>query len=131
VAVALDCPFVARANAADIPRTKEIMKEAIRSKGLALVDLFQACVSFNKINTYAWYKEHTYYLDGSHDPSDRMAAFAKAVETERYPLGILYRKEGRPTFEEQQPAWKRSAEPLYARKLDPEKFRKFLHSKVV
>jgi len=95
------------------------------------VDIFQACISFNKLNTYAWYKEHTYNLDASHDPTDRAAAFARAVETERYPLGVLYRKDGKPTFEEQQPALKRSAEPLYARKLDPEKYRKLLHSKAV
>ncbi len=131
VAVALDCGFVARANAADIPKTKEIMKEAIRFKGFALVDLFQACVSFNKLNTYQWYKEHTYYLDASHDPADRMAAFARAVEMDRYPLGVLYRKDGKPTFEEQQPALQRSAEPLYGRRIDPAKFRKLLRSKAV
>ena len=76
--------FVARANAMDREQTKELMKKAITHKGYALLDVFQPCVTYNKINTYQWFKEHTYYLDESHDPTNRMQAFEKATEdTER------------------------------------------------
>ena len=62
VAIALDASFVARAFIGDMEKTKEILKKAITHKGYALVDIFQPCVSFNKINTYKWFKENTYYL---------------------------------------------------------------------
>ena len=86
LAVALDASFVARAFSGDIEQTKEILKEAISHKGFALVDIFQPCVSFNKVNTHKWFKENTYYLDKSHDPDDRGVAFQKAVERENFRL---------------------------------------------
>ena len=63
VAIALDAPFVARAFAGDPEKTKEILKKAIQHRGFSLVDIFQPCVSFNKINTYQWFKDNTYYLE--------------------------------------------------------------------
>jgi len=52
VAIALDAGFVARAYAGDAEQTKEILNKAIKHRGYALVDIFQPCVSFNKLNTY-------------------------------------------------------------------------------
>ena len=92
VAIALNCSFVARAFAGDVEKTKEILKSAILHKGFALVDVLQPCVTFNKLNTYQWFKENSYYLEDSHDPSDRQAAFARSVESEKLPLGIFFRR---------------------------------------
>jgi len=102
VAISLDASFVARVFAGDIDKTKEILKQAITHKGYALVDVLHPCVSFNKLNTYQWYKDNTYYIDGSHDISDRKAAFAKAIEEVKLPLGIFYIKNSKKTFEENQ-----------------------------
>jgi 2-oxoglutarate ferredoxin oxidoreductase subunit beta len=103
LAVALDCSFAARSFAGDIEHLKGMMKEAINHKGFALVDILQPCVSFNKVNTYEWYRQRVYHLGGEHDPSDRNAAFAMALEWgDKIPLGIIYRN-NRPTFEERFP----------------------------
>ena len=58
VAIALDASFVARAYIGDMDQTKEIFKKAINHKGYALVDVFQPCVTFNKLNTYQWFKDN-------------------------------------------------------------------------
>ncbi len=100
VSLALDAPFVARASVGDGERTKEIIKQAISFRGFAVVDIFQPCVIFNKLNTYLWFKENTYYLPDEYDPTDRIQAFAKATETGKLPLGIFYRKEGRKVYED-------------------------------
>ncbi|MEO0128107.1 MAG: thiamine pyrophosphate-dependent enzyme [candidate division WOR-3 bacterium] len=100
IAVALDASFVARTFIGDIDQTKEIIKQAIIHKGYALVDILQPCVSFNKINTYAWFKEHTYYLDDSYNPLDRYEAFKKACEEDPMPLGIIYKNPNRKAFED-------------------------------
>jgi 2-oxoglutarate ferredoxin oxidoreductase subunit beta len=99
LAVALDASFVARAFIGDIEETKEIMKEAISHKGFALLDIFQPCPTYNRVNTFQWFNENTYYLDGSHDPINRVEAFTKAIEGPKFPLGIIYQKT-KPTFEE-------------------------------
>jgi len=118
LAVALDASFVARAFSGDIEQTKEILKEAISHRGFALVDIFQPCVSFNKVNTHQWFKENTYYLDNSHDPHDRGVAFQKAVEREKLPLGIFYRNDKKSTFEENVGVYRQNKEPLALRKLE-------------
>ncbi len=104
VAVAMDCSFAARAFAGDTEHLTAIMQEAIRHRGFALVDILQPCVTFNKVNTYEWYRQRVYRLaPADHDPRDRAAAFAKALEWgDHIPLGVLYRNE-RPTFEERLP----------------------------
>jgi 2-oxoglutarate ferredoxin oxidoreductase subunit beta len=102
-AVAMDCSFAARAFAGDIEHLKGIMKEAINHKGFSLVDILQPCVTFNKVNTYEWYRQRVYKLGPDHDPANRNAAFQRSLEWgDRIPLGIIYRN-NRPTFEERFP----------------------------
>ena len=98
LAVALDCSFVARGYAGEPEHLAELMKEALGHKGFALLDIFQPCVTYNKVNTYQWFAERVYRLDASYDPRDRAGAFAKALETGgRLPLGVIYRND-RPPF---------------------------------
>jgi 2-oxoglutarate ferredoxin oxidoreductase subunit beta len=118
LAIALDASFVARAFSGDIEQTKAILEQAISHKGFALVDIFQPCVSFNKVNTHKWFKENTYYLDKSHDPLNRAVAFQKAVEREKLPLGIFYRNDKKSTFEENVGVYRQNKEPLALRKLE-------------
>jgi 2-oxoglutarate ferredoxin oxidoreductase subunit beta len=96
----------------------DVIKAAINHKGLSIVDIFQPCVTFNKINTYKWYQENTYIME-NHDKSDRRAALEKAFETEKYPLGILYETQ-RETFEELTPGNRGFKEPLFKRTLNRE-----------
>lgn len=98
VAIALDASFVARAFSGDIEHTTGILKKAVEHKGYALVDIFQPCVSFNKLNTVQWFEEHTYKLE-DHDPTNRLKAFEKATEAERLPLGVFYTSPPKSTFE--------------------------------
>lgn len=100
VSLALDAPFIARASAGDGEETKEIIKQAVSFKGCSVVDIFQPCVIFNKINTYQWFRENTYYLPDGYDSTDRRLAFEKAIETEKLPLGVIYRREGRELYED-------------------------------
>lgn len=131
-AIAQNASFVARAFCGDIDKTKDILKQAILHRGYALVDIFQPCVTFNKINTYKWYQENTYYLDESHDKSDRIKAFERAVETieksGKLPLGIFYINESKTIFEENQ-ANKAIAEMSFwdRRKSRKEKLQDLIH----
>jgi len=120
VAIALDASFVARCFAGDTEQTKDILKKAITHKGYALVDIFQPCVSFNKLNTYQWFKENTYHLK-DHDFSDRHQAFEKATEFDRLALGVFYTSPRKATFEENISIYQENDRPLYEREPDMEK----------
>lgn len=123
VAIALDAGFVARAFIGDADKTKEILKKAITHKGYALVDIFQPCVTFNKINTWQWFKEHTYYLADSYDPRDRSAAFKRALETDKLPLGIFYINPNKSTFEDNVGIYQQDNRPLFEREPDVNRLR--------
>ena len=127
VAIALDAGFVARAFAGDADQTREIIKKAIAHKGYALVDIFQPCVSFNRLNTYQWFKERTYYLENN-DPADRDDAFKRATEREKLPLGIFYLNSDKKTFEENVGIYREDSLPLYAREPDPGKMRSLIEA---
>ncbi|MFC1606642.1 thiamine pyrophosphate-dependent enzyme [Candidatus Latescibacterota bacterium] len=129
IALSLGATFVARAFSGDMDQMVEIMKKAISHKGYALVDIFQPCVSFNKINTFKWFKEYTYYLDESHDSGDRDAAFGKATEKGKLPLGIFYVSEGKPTFESNIKLYDGSDTPLFRRSHDSAKIKNLIDSK--
>ena len=119
VAIALNASFVARAFMGHKEQAKEMIKQAIVHKGYALVDIFQPCVTFNPVNTYQWFKDNTYYLDESHPVTDRTAAFAKATEEAPWPLGVFYRREDVPTFENEVAAVFGTNTPLFQRERTP------------
>ncbi|MEG0379005.1 MAG: 2-oxoacid:ferredoxin oxidoreductase subunit beta [Eubacterium sp.] len=91
VAIAAGATFVARSFSGDKAHLAEMMKQAIKHKGYALVDILQPCVSFNKVNTFKYYKEHTYKLDAAYDKTDKITALSTVLKNDgKIPLGILY-----------------------------------------
>jgi 2-oxoglutarate/2-oxoacid ferredoxin oxidoreductase subunit beta len=126
LAIAMNVGFVARALSGDIQGTKDIMKRAIRHKGLSIVDIFQPCVSFNKLNTMQWFRANTYALGPDYDPRDRAAAFAKAIEEMPFPLGVLYESDERKSFEETLSVYREDKRPLRGRGHDLERLRELM-----
>jgi 2-oxoglutarate ferredoxin oxidoreductase subunit beta len=102
LALAAGATFVARGFAGDTKGLASLIAQALEHKGYALVDILQPCVTFNRKNTYDWYRERVYSLEETgYDPGDRVAAFQKALEWgDRIPLGVFYRTR-RPSYEEQ------------------------------
>lgn len=116
--VSLDASFVARTFSGYFDPTVEIFKQAIQHRGYALVDVFQPCVSFNKVNTYEWYKQNTYIFPGSYDPTDRELAFKIATDTNKFALGVIYKNPNKPIFEEQLVAYETDKTPVAFRGLE-------------
>jgi 2-oxoglutarate ferredoxin oxidoreductase subunit beta len=118
VAVAMRANFVARGFSGMIDHLAGLIAEAIGHPGFALVDILQPCVSFNKVNTFAWYRQRVKELGQEYDPSDFEAA-ARTAELfgDTIPLGVIY-KGNHPSFIERQGAL--AAGPLVGRKVDRE-----------
>ena len=126
VALSLGATFVARAFSGNVEHTKTIIKAAIQHHGYALVDIFHPCVTFNKVNTFAWFKNNTYQLDENHDASDLQAAMTLALQAKPYPLGILYQSSDRKSFEDQLTVYQDDATPVVHRKRDLQEVAKLL-----
>jgi 2-oxoglutarate ferredoxin oxidoreductase subunit beta len=111
--------FVSRTFAGEPQHMKEVLKNAIKHQGFALVDVLQPCVTFNRVNTYQFYKERIYKLEEEeHDVRDWSEAYKKAEEWgDRIPIGIFYQEE-RPTYEKNFPALEKG--PLVDQSLERE-----------
>ncbi|MCX6012434.1 MAG: 2-oxoacid ferredoxin oxidoreductase, partial [Chloroflexi bacterium] len=95
----------------DVDHLSTVIKQGIMHKGFSLIDILQPCISFNKKNTYAWYRERVYKIDEEKDynPSDKKAALEKAQEWgDRIPIGVIY-KADLPVYDDQFPAMKKRA----------------------
>ncbi|OGO43985.1 MAG: 2-oxoacid ferredoxin oxidoreductase [Chloroflexi bacterium RBG_16_60_22] len=125
LALASDVSFLARGFSGDIEHLAGLIKAGIRHHGFALIDILQPCVSFNHRNTFQWYRERVYKVEeGGYDPTDKMAAFARALEWgDKIPIGVIYQQE-RPVYEEQLPQLKKA--PLVKQPIDPLKLEALL-----
>jgi 2-oxoglutarate ferredoxin oxidoreductase subunit beta len=102
---------------------KDTIKQAIQHKGLAFIDCLQPCPTYNNITTKAWYagedqkdesgkpQSRLYKLEETgfdpvvhnwnEDFQKKMAALDKAREWgDRIPIGVFYKNELEPTFQE-------------------------------
>jgi 2-oxoglutarate ferredoxin oxidoreductase subunit beta len=104
LAVAMDAGFVARTFCGEAEHMKRVMIEALRhADGFALVDILQPCVTFNKVNTYRWYKDRVRMIPETHDPRNRAAAMELALKWgDEIPIGVMYRG-ARKSFESLSP----------------------------
>ena len=103
LAIAAGGTFVARAFTGEKDHLVSIMKRAILHKGYSLVDILQPCISFNKVNTFGYYRQRVYKLSDDYDPSNKLAAMERAMEfDEKIPIGVLYESQGR-TLHEKNP----------------------------
>ena len=122
LAISMNCTFVARGFSGEPEHLASLILEGIQHRGFSFIDILQNCVSFNKVNTFQWYKSRVYDIkdDPSYDPRDVGPAFQRAQEWgERIPIGVIYRTD-RPALDEKQPVIRDMA--LVRQKLDRASF---------
>lgn len=100
IAIVSGATFVARGYSGMPNQLAKIIAEAITHPGFALVDVYSPCVTFNKVQTYDYYKGRVVEIPDTHDPADKFAALRLAEEQEPLPVGVLYRVE-HPTLDQQ------------------------------
>jgi len=108
LALAAGATFVARGFSGDVAYLTTLIKKALTHRGFALVDVLSPCVTFNKINTYDWFRARVYKLEEvGHDPSNYYEAYKRALEWPtldpygKIPIGVFYATEDKPTYEEE------------------------------
>jgi 2-oxoglutarate ferredoxin oxidoreductase subunit beta len=119
LALSAGATFIARAFAGDVKHMNAVLQAAVRHRGYSLVDCLQPCVTYNKLNTYDWFRTRVYKLEEEegYDPTDRQRAWQKGQEWgDRIPIGVIYENADRPTYEEQVTALKKG--PLVQQELD-------------
>ncbi|MBU1202731.1 2-oxoacid:ferredoxin oxidoreductase subunit beta [Patescibacteria group bacterium] len=93
--------FVSRGFAGNADHLKELLKQAINHPGFSLVDVYQPCVTFNKINTFKFYFDRLYNLDENkeYNPANIEMAFKESlIWGDKIPYGLFY-KSSRPSYD--------------------------------
>ena len=108
LALAAGATYVARGFSGDVAHLAKLIGDALMHRGFALVDVLSPCVTFNRVNTYDWFRARVYKLEeAGHDPGDYFQAYRKALEwptldpVGKIPIGLFYRNVDKPAYEEE------------------------------
>ena len=105
LAMVAGATYVARGYSANPKHLVEMIKGAITHKGFSFLDVFSPCVTYNKDNTYQWFRPRVKPLeDEGHDPTNFHKSMDKAyLWGDEIPIGLFWHRTDLPTLEEQEP----------------------------
>ncbi|ALS21718.1 MULTISPECIES: 2-oxoacid:ferredoxin oxidoreductase subunit beta [Paenibacillus] len=101
VALAAGATFVGQSFSSNLKQLTTLIEEGIKHEGFSFINVFSPCVTFNKVNTYEWFKEHIVDLEETpdYDPSNRIAAMTKIMETNSLVTGLIYQDKTKKSYE--------------------------------
>ena len=104
LAIVAGATYVARGFSGNPRQLADLMYNGMQHKGFALIDVFSPCVTFNKDNTFDFFKPRVQELPEDHDVSDKDAALEQAVKWgDEIPIGLFYQDTERPSLEQMEP----------------------------
>jgi 2-oxoglutarate ferredoxin oxidoreductase subunit beta len=122
MALAAGATFAARGFSGDQKHLTELIRQAIQHKGFSFLDVFSPCVTYNKDNTFQWFRPRVKRLedDANYDASDWLAAMEKStVWGEEIPIGKFYERTDVPALHEAEPVTQGRNMLSYPAHIDP------------
>lgn len=118
MALASGATFVAQSFSSNLKQLTYVIEEGIKHDGFAFINVFSPCVTFNKINTYDWFRENVVDIEEieGYDPSNRALAMSKVIETDGMLCGLIYQDKSRKSYEHHVPGFRE--EPLSEQNLE-------------
>lgn len=102
VALSSGATFVAQSFSTDLKELTAIIEAGMQHKGFSFINVFSPCVTYNKINTYDWFKENLTKLADieGYDHNDRQMAMKTVMEHEGLVTGIIYQDTETTSYQE-------------------------------
>ncbi|OBZ16952.1 MULTISPECIES: 2-oxoacid:ferredoxin oxidoreductase subunit beta [Bacillales] len=128
IALSAGATFVAQSFSSDLKQLTKLIEEGINHEGFSLINVFSPCVTFNKINTYDWFKENIVNLEQfpDYDPSNRVLAMNKIMETNGMLTGLIYQNKTRKSYEDLVTGFKQEGLAKQNIKISSEEFEKLV-----
>jgi 2-oxoglutarate/2-oxoacid ferredoxin oxidoreductase subunit beta len=124
MALSAGATFVAQSFSSDLKELTALIEAGLNHKGFSLINVFSPCVTYNKINTYDWFKENLTKLAEveDYDPSNREQAMNTLMEKDGLVTGLIYQNKEQPSYQDLVSGY--SEEPLSTHdlRLDESKF---------
>jgi 2-oxoglutarate/2-oxoacid ferredoxin oxidoreductase subunit beta len=128
LALTAGATFVAQSFSTDLKELTSIIEAGINHKGFSLINVFSPCVTYNKVNTYDWFKEHLVPLSTieNYDSSNRMMAMQTLMENKGLVKGIIYQDKVKPSYQDLAHGYSKDALSKMDLNLSEEKFNQLM-----
>lgn len=92
--------FVAQGFSSDLKGLTEVIEAGIKHKGFSLINVYSPCVTYNKVNTYDWFKENVVSLSTleDYDHTNRLHAMQALMEHNGLLTGLIYQNTERQSY---------------------------------
>jgi 2-oxoglutarate ferredoxin oxidoreductase subunit beta len=113
--------FVAQSFSSDLKELTSLIEQGINHKGFSLINVFSPCVTYNKVNTYDWFKENLVKLSDveGYDPSNKEMAMQTLMQNKGLVTGLIYQNKDQKSYQQLITGY--SEEPLVESELQLEK----------
>lgn len=128
MALTAGATFVAQGFSSDLKQLTELIERGIKHKGFAFINVFSPCVTYNKINTYDWFKEHLTRLDeiDGYDSSNRILAMKTLMENNGLVTGIIYEDKDKKSYQDLLPGYSETPLAHENLQISEEKFQQLI-----
>lgn len=102
MALTAGATFVAQSFSSDLKELTSLIEQGIQHKGFSLINVFSPCVTYNKVNTYDWFKENLTSLSVIEDynPFDRNIAMRTLMDYNGLVTGLIYQNKEKKSYQE-------------------------------
>jgi len=102
MALTAGATFVAQSFSTDLKDLTALIEAGINHKGFSLINVFSPCVTYNKVNTYDWFKENLTKLNtiDGYDPNNRNQAMQTLMEHNGLVTGLIYQNKDQKSYQE-------------------------------
>lgn len=102
MAITAGATFVAQSFSSDLKELTSLIEQGINHKGFSLINVFSPCVTYNKVNTYDWFKEHLTSLSvvENYDPTDRNVVMNTLMKYNGLVTGLIYQNKEKKSYQE-------------------------------
>jgi 2-oxoglutarate ferredoxin oxidoreductase subunit beta len=102
MALTAGATFVAQSFSTDLKELTAIIEAGMKHKGFSLINVFSPCVTYNKVNTYDWFKENLTKLSSieNYDSSNREVAMQTLMKHKSLVTGLIYQNTEQPSYQE-------------------------------
>lgn len=130
MALAAGATFVARGFSGEQKHLTELIRQAIQHKGFSFLDVFSPCVTYNKDNTFQWFRPRVKKLEdqAGHDASNWLAAMEKSTMWgDEIPIGKFFERTDLPSLDQAEPVTQGRTMLSYPLHIDPAVAQAFIH----
>ncbi|WP_226528349.1 2-oxoacid:ferredoxin oxidoreductase subunit beta [Metabacillus niabensis] len=102
MALTAGATFVAQSFSTDLKDLTALIEAGINHKGFSLINVFSPCVTYNKVNTYDWFKENLTKLGTieDYDPHNKVQAMQTLMKHNGLVTGLIYQNKEQKSYQD-------------------------------